>query len=134
MDGIRIALVDDDADDREFIVMALNESGDEIKVAPYSSGQTFVNSLSKETLPDLVITDLRMPLMNGFEVIRHLKEDRRTRDLPVVVLSTSGSESDRRRAAELGCIAYYEKPFTLDGYGSITSDIIGRFNRGVLGC
>lgn len=59
--------------------------------------------------PDLVMTDLDMPVMDGFALIEKIRADGRTRDLPVVVLSTRGSDSDKRRAMEAGANSYVVK-------------------------
>lgn len=131
MEPIRIAVVDDDPDDREFISMALSETSGSVRVHTFKSGHTFISSIGEKPVFDIVITDLRMPLMNGFELMEHLRKNEATRHLPVVVLSTSGSEIDQRKASELGCRGYYVKPYSLEGYADITSDILKKFGNRV---
>ncbi|MBW8831802.1 MAG: response regulator [Burkholderiales bacterium] len=61
-------------------------------------------------LPRLVLLDLHMPRVNGFEVLQHLRANERTRRLPVVVYSSSDQESDRREVFRLGADGYIRKP------------------------
>jgi len=70
-----------------------------------------VLQLCREQLPDLVLMDLQMPRMDGYEVTRRLKADARTRDIPVVALTASRlSVEDMGRAMEAGCAGYLQKP------------------------
>jgi CheY-like chemotaxis protein len=62
-----------------------------------------------QSRPDLVITDLEMPVLDGFELIRQLRQGPETKEIPIIVLSTRGSEADRQRAASLGADAYLVK-------------------------
>lgn len=124
-----IAVVDDDVDDREFITMALNGSFGKINVQTYPSGTAFLDNLAKG-IPDMVITDLRMPLMTGFELISQIRAGAETKHLPIVVISTSANEADKERAAALGASAYYVKPYLFDQYSEITEDIRKRFTEG----
>jgi DNA-binding response OmpR family regulator len=62
-------------------------------------------------LPDLILLDWMMPLVNGEEVLREIKQDSRLKRIPVVVLTTSKSETDVGMAYDLGCNTYLVKPF-----------------------
>jgi DNA-binding response OmpR family regulator len=63
--------------------------------------------------PDLIITDIMMPYMSGLEVVRKVKQDAGSRNIPVIVLSTMGQESIVEEAFELGADDYLKKPFSL---------------------
>jgi DNA-binding response OmpR family regulator len=63
--------------------------------------------------PDLIITDIMMPYMSGLEVVRKVKQDNGSRNIPVIVLSTMGQESIVEEAFELGADDYLKKPFSL---------------------
>ena len=63
--------------------------------------------------PDLIITDIMMPYMSGLEVVRKVKSDLDSRNIPVIVLSTMGQESIVEEAFELGADDYLKKPFSL---------------------
>ena len=128
-----MAIVEDDADDREFITSALKKFPDDLQISVFHSGFDFMNELTtQQCFPDLVVTDLRMPLMSGFEVISGVKSNEVTKNIPVVVFSTSGNEEDISRAKQLGASAYYVKPFSIEEYFEITSKIISSFNANAL--
>jgi len=63
-----------------------------------------------EVVPDLILMDLSMPLMDGWETTRFLKSDRRTADIPIVVLSAQTSEATGGEARRAGCLAVVTKP------------------------
>lgn len=65
--------------------------------------------LAQATLPDLILLDLIMPKLSGFEVLRHLKQEPRTAQIPVVVLSNLGQESDISQLLQAGAVAYHIK-------------------------
>lgn len=65
--------------------------------------------LAQAMLPDLILLDLIMPKLSGFEVLRHLKQEPRTAQIPVVVLSNLGQESDISQLLQAGAVAYYIK-------------------------
>lgn len=132
MTKTRIAIVEDDSDDREFISMAL-ENAHDLEVNMFPTANDFLRFM-KDALnfPHLVITDLRMPIISGFDVIRILKEDQKTRDIPVVVLSTSSNKEDINRAIQLGASAFYVKPYNLTEYQNITQAIVQNFHKNIL--
>ena len=66
---------------------------------------------AKEVAPDVILLDVMMPGMTGWEVARRLKEDGHTSHIPVVFLSARTQEEDRRKGEELGVAAYVSKPF-----------------------
>lgn len=65
----------------------------------------------KELKPDLVILDVMMPVMNGFEVLKHIKNDPDTRDIKVMMLTSKKREEDIMKGRSLGAMDYVEKPF-----------------------
>jgi CheY-like chemotaxis protein len=133
MFNLHIAVVEDDADDREFITSALRKYSDNLRISVFRSGSDFMHELNSHVcVPDLIVTDLRMPLMSGFEVINEVKQNMETRTIPVVVLSTSGNEEDINKAKKLGASGYYIKPFSIEEYFEITSNIISSFNKNAL--
>jgi diguanylate cyclase (GGDEF)-like protein len=69
--------------------------------------------IAQETMPSLILLDLDMPVMDGFETLRELKEDPKTRDIPVIVLSGMNSSQDKVAAFDLGAIDFITKPFEL---------------------
>jgi CheY-like chemotaxis protein len=66
---------------------------------------------AKELLPDLVVLDIGLPEMDGWEVLRHLRADPATRELPVLVLTAHAEEESRKRATQVGADGFVTKPF-----------------------
>ncbi len=79
-------------------------------VRPASSGQLALRSVAAET-PDLILLDVRMPEMDGFEVCRRLKSDAKTSSIPVIFISALGDSEDKIRGFEAGAVDYITKPF-----------------------
>lgn len=113
-----ILLVEDSAEDAELIVSALKTavSVDQVTVCP--SGETALDFLLArgeyahrlhEELPRIILLDLSLPLMSGFEVLRVLRATAKTRLLPVIVLSASVEQPDIQRATKLGANSYVRK-------------------------
>ncbi|MEK7646990.1 MAG: response regulator [Patescibacteria group bacterium] len=106
MDKKKIFLVEDD----QFIVRAYKDSleraGFEVTVA--FDGVEAMEQLKSMT-PDLILLDIIMPLKNGFEVLSELKIDDRLKNVPVVVLSNLGQDSDIKKGKELGAVDYMVK-------------------------
>ena len=106
-----ILLVDDDPDDVELALRALRRSGWTGRVDVRDDGATALEFLREAAeLPSVVVLDLKMHRMSGFDVLEHVRADPRTRLLPVVVLTTSTEDRDVVRAYELGANSYLRKP------------------------
>lgn len=103
-----VLVVDDQPANIRLLTDLLTQSGYRVKGAP--GGKWALKSLSG-TLPDLILLDIKMPDMDGFEVCRRLKEDERTRDIPVIFISALDSVEDKVAAFEAGGIDYVSKPF-----------------------
>jgi two-component system response regulator len=110
-----ILLVEDNPDDLELAQIALRESGfqDDTRVA--RDGQEALDILCGSPCdptagcPDVVLLDLKLPRVNGFDVLRRLRQDERTRYLPVVVMSSSREEQDLVESYRLGANSYIQK-------------------------
>lgn len=104
----RILVIEDDEGLRGRLVKVLRFEGHETSDA--GDGREGIE-LARSEQPDLVISDLMMPGINGFGTCRALRDDPRTRHIPVLVLTALGADSDRERLKELGVAAYVTKPF-----------------------
>jgi CheY-like chemotaxis protein len=100
-------VVEDDRDNREGCVEFLRFSGFDV-VSAADGEEALGTALSAP--PDVVVIDLRLPRMSGYEVTRRLKTDRRTRDVPILAVSACVMPEDRRRAHEAGCDGFVCKP------------------------
>lgn len=106
--GGRILSIDDDTAIRQFLSAVLKAGGYEVLLA--ADGAAGV-AAAKAELPDVILLDLIMPYASGFEVLRHLRDDPATREIPVLVLSTQGGEDDIVRALDQGAEDFLIKPF-----------------------
>ena len=104
----RILLVDDEVPIIKVVSKRLEIEGFAVSVA--MDGQEGVRKAHTER-PDLILLDLMMPKMNGFEACAALKGDPATRHIPIVILSAKTQEEDERRALACGADAYFKKPF-----------------------
>jgi two-component system, response regulator len=117
--SLHVMLVEDDEDHVFLIRRALRDLSDvSVQLDVARSGEQALELLGRAALaagplPDLVLLDLRMPGMDGFEVLRRVRGDDRLRALPVVALTSSEREDDRDQALRLGVTWYVCKP--IDG-------------------
>lgn len=104
--GKKILLVEDDKFLLKFFAARLKEEDFEVILA--EDGEEAVRKV-KEKKPDLVLLDLILPKKDGFAVLKEIKSDEKTKNIPVFVLSNLGQESDREKAKELGAVDYLVK-------------------------
>jgi DNA-binding response OmpR family regulator len=102
----RIVLVEDDATIANMYSFQLEQDGHTVWMA--TDGEAGLR-LTREVMPDIVFLDIRLPKLDGFEVLARLREDPKTAALPVVILSNYGSDEMRKRGFELGAQDYLVK-------------------------
>lgn len=121
---VTILLADDDADDRAFTIEACRECRFVNEIDAVADGEElfdYLRAIGKYSGRDartnlgLILLDLRMPRMDGFEVLKELKTDPRFQAIPVVVLTTSQAEEDIVRSYRLGVNSFITKPVTFEG-------------------
>lgn len=105
----QILVVEDEEDIQELLVYTLSREG--FRVAAVDSGEDMARSV-RSAAPDLVVLDLMLPGMNGLEACALLKQDANTRQIPVIILTAKGEESDVVVGLELGADDYIPKPFS----------------------
>jgi CheY-like chemotaxis protein len=127
MNNSKILVAEDERDIRELIVFSLELSG--YNVAQVPNGEEAVKK-AKEFMPDLILLDVRMPKMTGYEACQALKADESTRLIPVVFLSAKGQESEIKHGTELGAEAYFLKPFVPDELIDTVQKILRKYNKG----
>jgi DNA-binding response OmpR family regulator len=109
MMGKRILIVDDEEVIRKFLRIHLDKLGYEVKEA--ADGEQAVEQLRKNDF-DLLICDILMPKKDGWEVIKEVKSNPKTKDIPVIVLTAKNEDSDMFKGYDLGANYYMTKPFT----------------------
>lgn len=115
---LRVLLVDDDPGDRLLAEEAFSSHATRVAVSTCEDGQQALELLRRnlESLPDVIILDLNMPVMSGFDVIREIRANEQLRHLPVVILSTSDSSADVARAYDLLASSYMVKSHSFPGF------------------
>ncbi|MEE1353530.1 MAG: response regulator transcription factor [Acutalibacteraceae bacterium] len=103
-----IYLVEDDANIRELVVYTLNSTGYESR--GFGTPSEFWKAMD-EQLPQLVLLDIMLPEESGLSILEKIRKDRKTKKLPVIMLTAKGSEIDKVRGFELGADDYIPKPF-----------------------
>ncbi|NTV51802.1 MAG: response regulator [Candidatus Firestonebacteria bacterium] len=106
-----ILVVDDEVEILSLVQRIL--SGNDYRILTAKNAEEVFATLDKE-LVDLILLDVMMPAMDGFEVCRLLKANSRTQPIPVVMLTVLATNSDIRKALDLGAVAYLIKPFDPD--------------------
>jgi len=111
-----------------------------IKVSGFKVGEYFEAADGKEALKiladawvDLVLTDINMPNMNGLELIATMYEDQTLRSIPVVMVTTEGSEKSVQKSMEMGAKGYIKKPFQPEDIKRILNSIMGEAEDGESG-
>jgi CheY-like chemotaxis protein len=105
-------LAEDDSDDLDFFIEALLAIDQSISVVSAQNGQELLEKLSSSKFgnPDLIFLDINMPIMDGWECLHRLKKNVGSKDIPVVMYSTSSAMKNGQRAIDAGAFCFYEKP------------------------
>ena len=106
----RILLVEDQDMSRDMLTRRLKKRGYEVSIAV--DGAEGVERARSES-PDLILMDMSLPVMDGWEATRTLKADKATQAIPVIALTAHAMSTDREKAVEAGCDAYETKPVDL---------------------
>lgn len=113
-----IIVVDDDREDQLIMAEYFNEMGLEARVKFFDNGEVTINYLEgykdDSTLPQLIVLDLNMPVLNGTQTLLHLKRDARYKHIPVIIFSTSENEDERRKCLSFGAVDYLVKPMSYE--------------------
>ena len=107
----RVLIVEDDELNRDSLRRLLRRRGFEIQLAV--DGQEGVD-VARAVLPDLILMDMSLPIIDGWEATRRLKAEPATRKIPIIALTAHALTSDRDRALTAGCDDYDTKPIDLD--------------------
>jgi len=103
----RVLVVEDNQDNRELVVKVLEING--YQVIEAVDGEDAIEKIRTEN-PDLILMDLYIPKIDGYEVTRRLKGDRGLRDIPVIALTAHAMKGDMEEALAAGCDGYISKP------------------------
>jgi DNA-binding response OmpR family regulator len=106
----KVLVIDDEPDVLSFLQLVLSKSGYEAVTAPNGTEGLI---RAHVTEPNLILLDIMMEEMDGWETLRQLKADEESRDIPVIILSARAEPKDKIRALEGGAVDYITKPFSV---------------------
>jgi DNA-binding response OmpR family regulator len=119
----KILVAEDERDIRELIGFTLDLAGFEVVLV--QNGVEAIERAAAEQ-PDLILLDVRMPRMSGYDACRHLKENPSTSEIPVVFLSAKGQGREIEQGLDSGALEYIVKPFAPDELANRVKDILQR--------
>ncbi|GAB5492220.1 MAG: hypothetical protein Phog2KO_24350 [Phototrophicaceae bacterium] len=120
-----ILIAEDERDIRELIKFTLTFAGHQISEA--ANGEEAV-AKALELIPDLIMTDVRMPKMTGYEACKAIKADETTKHIPIVILSAKGQDEEKDLGVESGADDYIVKPFAPDQLAKRVAEILARIS------
>ncbi|MCA9998485.1 MAG: response regulator [Anaerolineales bacterium] len=119
----KILIAEDDRDIRELILLTLKFHGFEVVSA--EDGETAVKLAPTDNF-DLILMDVRMPKMTGYEACRKIKAQNKTKDIPVIFLSAKGQEAEIETGYEVGAADYILKPFAPQALVDTITHVLNR--------
>jgi len=129
-DKVEIVLIEDNPADVELTLNALKRRNLSNNVKVLMDGEEAIDYLFETCAlpggtgcPRLILLDLKLPKVNGLEVLERIRSDERTRMIPVVVLTSSEEEKDRVESYKLGVNSYIVKPVEFDSFARVVSEI-----------
>ncbi len=125
---IKILIAEDETDIRELVAFSLINIGG-FHVVKAKNGAEAVVLAQEEPVPDLILMDVRMPQMTGYEACAALKEIPETKDIPVVFLSAKGQEQEIQTGMSVGAEEYILKPFAPDVLTNKVREILQRWDK-----
>jgi CheY-like chemotaxis protein len=128
----RIALVEDNPSEAQIIEMALRKTGEPLQIVLLEDGVEAMDYLSRTRDPcDLVLLDLNLPRLDGFEILGRVRRDDQLRSLPVVVLSGSSNPEEVARCYRTGANSYICKPLHLDEIFAMAAHVVNYWAKTV---
>jgi len=122
----KILIAEDEPDILDLVAFTLRFAGYEVVTCP--NGEEAVGLANKE-LPDLILLDVRMPRLTGYDACKKIKENPQLKDIPVVFLSAKGQESEIQSGMEAGAEEYLLKPFAPDQLTDRVRSILAKFGK-----
>ncbi|MBC5993540.1 response regulator [Pontibacter cellulosilyticus] len=129
---IDILLVEDNVDEAELTIRALKKNKAAPSLMHMTSGEEALDyifcqgdfkSRNIQNIPKLILLDLKMPRVDGIEILRRIKWDERTKVIPTVILTSSKEDRDIIKSYQLGANSYFVKPVDFEGFVKAISDL-----------
>jgi len=123
----RVLVIDDEAPIR--LLCRVNLEAEGMEVLEAADGPTGLD-MAREQAPDVVLLDVMMPVLDGWNVAGHLLEDERTADIPIIFLTARAEFRDRARGLDIGGVDYVTKPFNPLELAPLVRELLERIDRG----
>ena len=122
----KILIAEDERDIRDLITFTLSFAGHQVTAA--SNGEEAVQK-ALQIIPDLILMDVRMPRMTGYEACKRMKEEDSIKHIPVAFLSAKGQETEVQTGLEAGAVEYILKPFSPDQLTERVKKLLAQANQ-----
>lgn len=119
--SIRVLLIEDNEQNRYLFSFILEKNG--YRVIAARDGLEGINK-AKEEKPDLILIDIMLPVMDGYEVTRRLRDLTEFKDVPIIALTAYAMEGDREKALQAGCDGYIPKPIIPDEFIKVVNSYL----------
>ena len=131
--SFNVLIVDDSGAMRSVVKKIITISGFKMDQCYEAANGREALDLLRESWVDIIMSDLNMPVMNGLELLDHLKKDELLKEIPVVVITTEGSEERKKLVADMGAKGFIKKPFVPEEVRKILYDVLGMTDEGNYG-
>jgi len=128
--AFRIWIADDDFEDFQIIKKTFHENKQNVQLSHIEDGQYLIDILKAQSknnkfgeLPNLILLDLKLPKVDGLEILRQLKANERTSIIPVVILTSSKEENDIITSYQLGINSYIVKPVNFESFTKAVAEL-----------
>ena len=122
----KILIAEDERDIRDLITFTLGFAGYDVVAA--ANGEEALN-LARKEIPDLILMDVRMPRMTGYEACAAMKTEAKLKDIPVIFLSAKGQDSEIQTGLQVGAVDYLLKPFAPDQLTARIQAVLAQFGK-----
>lgn len=123
-----VLIVDDDPDDLELTTLAVEASDRHADVKAVTSGKAALAYLGgSEGLPDIILLDLKMPGMTGIDTLREIRSDARLKNIPVIIVTSSCLEADRKAALDAGADGFMHKSLGMAQFRSSINSVLEQY-------
>jgi two-component system alkaline phosphatase synthesis response regulator PhoP len=122
----KILIAEDERDIRDLITFTLTFGGYQVVAA--ANGEEALEK-AREEIPDLILMDVRMPKMTGYEACQEMKKDDRIKHIPVVFLSAKGQDSEVATGLDVGAVEYILKPFSPDELTARVKELLQKYGK-----
>jgi CheY-like chemotaxis protein len=126
--GLFILIAEDDIDDAEIITESFEKHAAFSKVAVVNNGAELVAALKNGADPDIILTDINMPILDGIEALKAIYENSEWKKIPAFVYSTTINPVYEAKCRELGCKGFLIKPYDLEGFEAIPGKMLELLN------